>query len=49
MNFTHAQISELLLEIANSENGTNLLIQMTLETSSRYIELETGMSIKKFI
>ena len=32
MNFTHAQISELLLEIANSENGTNLLMQMTLET-----------------
>ena len=25
MNFTHAQISELLLEIANSENGTNTL------------------------
>ena len=32
MNFTHAQISELLLEIANSENGTNLLMQLTLET-----------------
>lgn len=32
MNFTHAQISELLLEVANSENGTNLLMQMTLET-----------------
>jgi hypothetical protein len=32
MDFTHAQISELLLEIANSENVTNLLMQMTLET-----------------
>ena len=31
MNFTHTQISELLLEIANSENGSNLLLQMTLE------------------
>lgn len=32
MNFTHQQISELLLDIANSENGTNLLFQMTLDT-----------------
>lgn len=32
MNFTQAQISELLLDVANSENGTNLLFQMTLET-----------------
>ena len=32
MNFTHDQISELLLNIANSENGTNILFQMTLET-----------------
>ena len=32
MDFKHAQISELLLEVANSENGTNLLMQMTLET-----------------
>ena len=31
MNFTHNQISELLLNIANSENGSNLLFQMTLE------------------
>lgn len=31
MNFTHTQISELLLELANSENGSNLLMQMTLE------------------
>lgn len=31
MNFTHTQISELLLDIANSENGSNLLFQMTLE------------------
>jgi hypothetical protein len=29
MNFTQEQISELMLNIANSENGTNLLIQMT--------------------
>ena len=25
MNFTHEQISELLLELANSDNGTQLL------------------------
>jgi putative transposase len=31
MNLTHTQISELLLNIANSENGTNLLMQMTLD------------------
>lgn len=31
MNFTHTQISELLLDLANSENGSNLLMQMTLE------------------
>ena len=30
MNFTQEQISELMLDIANSENGTNLLMQMTL-------------------
>ena len=30
MNFTQEQISELLLEIANSENGSNLLMQLTL-------------------
>ena len=29
MNFTQEQISELMLNIANSENVTNLLIQMT--------------------
>ena len=28
MNFTHEQISELMLNIANSENGTNLLIPL---------------------
>lgn len=32
MNLTHAQISELLLNIANSENGTNLPMRMTLDT-----------------
>ena len=31
MNFTHAQISKLLLDIANSENGSNLPLKMTLE------------------
>ncbi|MCW2121144.1 IS256 family transposase [Flavobacterium sp. 7A] len=31
MNLTHDQISELLLKIAKSENGTNLLMQMTLD------------------
>ncbi|QYS92457.1 transposase [Flavobacterium covae] len=31
MNFTHNQISELLLKIANSHNGSNILLQMTLE------------------
>jgi hypothetical protein len=30
MDFTHTQISELLSDLANSENGTNLLLQMTL-------------------
>ena len=31
MNFTPTQISELLLDLSNSENGTNLLLQMTLK------------------
>ncbi len=30
MNLTQEQISELMLNTANSENGTNLLMQMTL-------------------
>lgn len=30
MNFTKEQISDLILNIANSENGTNLLMQLTL-------------------
>ena len=30
MNFTQEQISELMLNLANSENGTNLLMQLTL-------------------
>jgi hypothetical protein len=30
MNFKQEQISELILNIANSENGTNLLMQLTL-------------------
>lgn len=30
MNFTQEQISGLMLDIANSENGTNLLMQLTL-------------------
>jgi hypothetical protein len=33
MNFKHVQTTELLLEVANSEKETNLLMQMTLETS----------------
>ena len=40
MNFTHAQITELLLEIANEENGTNLLMQMTLEA---FMKSERGL------
>jgi putative transposase len=40
MNFTQAQISEILLELANSENGTNLLFQMTLET---FMKSERGL------
>lgn len=32
MNFTHQQISELLLEIANSEHGSTKLLQLTLDT-----------------
>ena len=31
MNITHEQISDLLLEIANKENGTQLLMKMSLE------------------
>ena len=41
MNFTQEQISELMLNIANSENGTNLLMQMTLNAfmkSERYLQ-----------
>ena len=30
MNFTQEHISGLMLAIANSENGTNLLMQLTL-------------------
>jgi putative transposase len=40
MNFTHNQISELLLNIANSENGSNILFQMTLET---FMKSERGL------
>jgi putative transposase len=40
MNFTQNQISELLLNIANSENGTNLLFQMTLNT---FMKSERGL------
>jgi transposase-like protein len=40
MYFTHAQILDLLLEVANSENGTNLLMQMTLET---FMKSERGL------
>ena len=32
MNFTHQQVSELLLSIANSENGSTKLLQLTLDT-----------------
>jgi hypothetical protein len=35
MNFTQEQISELMLNIANSENGTNLLMQMTLNSYNK--------------
>lgn len=35
MNITQEQISSLLLEIANKENGTQLLMQMTLEAFMR--------------
>lgn len=31
MNITHEQISDLLLELANKENGTQLLMKMSLE------------------
>lgn len=31
MNITHEQISDLLLEIANKENGTQILMKMSLE------------------
>jgi hypothetical protein len=35
MNFTQEQISELMLNIANSENGTNLLMQLTLNAFTK--------------
>jgi len=31
MNITHEQISDLLLEIANKANGTQILMKMSLE------------------
>jgi putative transposase len=45
MNFTHEQISELLLNIANSEDGTNLLMQMTLNAfmkSERHLHQQSN-------
>ena len=30
MNFTQEQISGLMLDLANSENGTNLLMELIL-------------------
>ena len=30
MNFTQEQISDILLDITNSENGSNLLMHLTL-------------------
>lgn len=44
MNFTQDQMSELLLDIANSENGTNLLFQMTLEA---FMKSERGLHQKE--
>ena len=45
MNFTQDQISELMLDIANSENGTNLLMQMTLNAfmkSERHLHQQSN-------
>ena len=45
MNFTQEQISELMLSIANSENGTNLLMQMTLNAfmkSERHLHQQSN-------
>jgi len=45
MNFTQDQISELMLSIANSENGTNLLMQMTLNAfmkSERHLHQQSN-------
>ncbi len=45
MNFTQEQISELMLNIANSENGTNLLMQMTLNAfmkSERHLHQQSN-------
>lgn len=47
MNFTQEQISELMLNIANSENGTNLLMQMTLNAfmkSERHLHQQDNPS-----
>lgn len=46
MNFTQEQISELMLNIANSENGINLLLQMTLNTfmkSERHLHQQENL------
>lgn len=48
MNFTHVQISELLLDLANSENGTNLLMQMTLNAfmkSERHLHQQENENV----
>ena len=48
MNFTQEQILELLLNIANSENGTNLLMQMTLNAfmkSERQLHQQENLDV----
>ena len=47
MNFTQEQVTELMLNIANSENGTNLLMQMTLNAfmkSERHLHQQSNPS-----
>ena len=44
MNCTQGKISEFMINIANSENGTNLLLQMTLNA---FMKSDRFASVRK--
>jgi hypothetical protein len=44
VRLTQEQISELMVKVANSENGTNLLLQMTLKA---FIKSESHLHKKE--